>query len=102
MTPKQKAPAAAPTPITPRLLTVKQAAAYCSCAVWAIRQLCWSKELRSMRLGHRILIDRADLDALIDRRKRWTEDGLNRVTLIDPVNGAYLPTITSRFTEIRN
>jgi hypothetical protein len=28
----------APSPITPRLVTIKQAAAYCSCAVWAIRQ----------------------------------------------------------------
>lgn len=55
-------------PITPRLLTIKQAATYCSCTVWAVRQLCWSGELRSIRIGNRILIDRADLDAVIDRR----------------------------------
>ena len=36
-----------PSPITPRLVTIKQAAAYCSCAVWAIRQAIWSKELRA-------------------------------------------------------
>jgi hypothetical protein len=52
MTPKRKAPPTAPNaaPITPRLLTIKQAAAYCSSSVWAIRQLGWSKELRSVRL----------------------------------------------------
>jgi len=28
-----------PSSITPRLLTIKQAAAYCACSVWAIRQV---------------------------------------------------------------
>ena len=59
-----------PSAIMPRLLTIPQAAAYCSCTVWAVRQLCWSKELRSIRIGNKIQIDRADLDALIDRRLR--------------------------------
>lgn len=55
---------------TPRLPTIKQTAAYCSGAVWAVRQLAWSKELRSLRIGNRILIDRGDIDALIERRRR--------------------------------
>jgi len=55
-------------PITPRLVTIKQAAAYCSCAVWAIRQAIWSKELRACKIGRRYLIDRSDLDAFIDAR----------------------------------
>ena len=59
-----------PSPIMPRLLTIPQAAVYCSCTVWAVRQLCWSKELRSICIGNKIQIDRADLDALIDRRLR--------------------------------
>ena len=64
-------PSAPPAPIiAPRLLTIKHAAVYLSCSVWAVRQLCWSKELRSIRIGHRILIDRSDIDALIDRRLR--------------------------------
>ena len=63
-------PTQQPSPIMPRLLTIPQAAAYCSCTVWAVRQLCWSKELRSIRIGNKIQIDRADLDALIDRRLR--------------------------------
>jgi hypothetical protein len=37
------------TPITPRLATIKQAAAYCSCSIWAIRQVIWSKELRALQ-----------------------------------------------------
>jgi Helix-turn-helix domain len=68
---EKTAPTAAPAPtITPRLLTIPQAAVCCSCTVWAVRQLCWSKELRSLRIGKRIVIDRADIDALIDRRLR--------------------------------
>ncbi|PYX51278.1 MAG: hypothetical protein DMG76_32615 [Acidobacteria bacterium] len=54
-----------PSPITPRLVTIKQAAAYCSCAVWAIRQAIWSKELRACMIGKRYLIDRGDFDRFI-------------------------------------
>ena len=39
------------SPITPRLVTIKQGAAYCSCSVWAIRQVIWSKELRACKIG---------------------------------------------------
>jgi excisionase family DNA binding protein len=58
------------TPITPRLVTIKQAAAYCSCSVWAIRQVIWSKELRACKIGNHFLIDRGDLDRFIDARLR--------------------------------
>lgn len=61
------------TPIAARLVTIKQAAAYCSCAVWAIRQAIWSKELRACRIGRRFLIDRNDLDRFIDARLRERE-----------------------------
>lgn len=57
-------------PMAPRLVTIKQAAAYCSCAVWAIRQAIWSRELPACMIGKRFLIDRADLDAFIDARIR--------------------------------
>lgn len=50
------------TPITPRLVTIKQAAAYCSCSVWAIRQVIWSKVLRTCKIGNHFLIDRGDLE----------------------------------------
>jgi excisionase family DNA binding protein len=57
-------------PIIPRLLTIKHAAAYCSCAVWAIRQAIWSKELPACMIGRRLLIDRGELDRFIDARLR--------------------------------
>jgi excisionase family DNA binding protein len=65
-------PSQTPTqsPITPRLVTIKQTAAYCSCAVWSIRQAIWSKELRACMIGKRYLIDRGDLDRFIDARLR--------------------------------
>jgi excisionase family DNA binding protein len=53
--------------IVPRLLTVKQAAVYCSCAVWAIREAVWSKALRACKIGHRYVIPREELDAWVDR-----------------------------------
>ncbi len=55
-------------PVTPRLLTIKQAATYCACAIWAIRQAIWSKELPAAFIGRRLVIDRADLDSFIDGR----------------------------------
>ena len=54
--------------VVPRLLTIPQAAAYCSAAVWAIRQAIINKELRACIIGRRFLIDRAALDAFIDRK----------------------------------
>lgn len=59
-----------PSSITPRLLTIKQAAVYCACSVWAIRQVIWSKELPACMIGRRLLIDRGDLDSFIDARLR--------------------------------
>ena len=61
------------SPMTPRLVTIKQAAAYCSCSVWAIQQAIWSKELRACMIGRRFLIDRNDLDRFIDARLRERE-----------------------------
>ncbi len=66
--PTRPLPTTTQTPITPRLVTIKQAAAYCSCAVWSIRQAIWSKELRACMIGKRYLIDRGDLDRFIDAR----------------------------------
>ena len=52
--------------LTPRLLTVKQASVYCACALWAIRQAIWAKELPAAFIGRRLVIDREDLDSFID------------------------------------
>ncbi len=56
--------------VVPRLLTIKQASEYCACAVWAIRQAIWAKELAALQIGRRLLIDRDTLDSFIDARLR--------------------------------
>jgi excisionase family DNA binding protein len=53
----------------PRLLTVKDAAAYLSCTVWCIRSLIWSRKIPYLKLGKRFLIDRADLDSFVEQEK---------------------------------
>ena len=50
------------------MLTIPQAAAYCSAAIWAIRQAIINKELAACIIGRRFLIDHAALDAFIDRK----------------------------------
>lgn len=70
---KQSNPASGPAStvqVVPRLLTIKQAAAYLSCAVWQMRTLLWSKEIAHIKLGKKFLIDRDDLDRFVDRRLR--------------------------------
>jgi excisionase family DNA binding protein len=52
-----------------RLLTVSQAAAYLATTVWCMRSLAWKKEVPTVRLGKRLLFDRADLDKLIAAKK---------------------------------
>jgi excisionase family DNA binding protein len=54
----------------PRLLTVKDAARYLSTTVWQMRTLVWEKKVPHVKLGHRILFDIVDLDALVIEMKR--------------------------------
>jgi len=58
----------ATAPVTPRLLTIKQAAVYLSCAVWAVRQAIWARELRACKIGNRFVIPLEELDSYIDRK----------------------------------
>lgn len=53
----------------PRLFDIKRAASYLSTSVWTMRQLVWAKQIPNMRLGHKILFDRADLDKFVEARK---------------------------------
>jgi excisionase family DNA binding protein len=53
----------------PRLLDVKQAAGYLSCSVWFARGIAWSNACKHVKLGKKILFDKSDLDAYIDRMK---------------------------------
>jgi excisionase family DNA binding protein len=61
--------AAAKGELAPRLLPIKQAAAYLSCTVWAVRSLAWNREVPSLKIGNRILFDKQDLDAFVERAK---------------------------------
>jgi excisionase family DNA binding protein len=56
-------------PITPRLLTIREAAVYLSCSFWAVRELIWSRQLPKIKIGRRFCIAREDLDAWIDRQR---------------------------------
>ena len=51
-----------------RLLRIQDAADYLNATEWFVRTLVWSG-FPHLRLGKRILIDRSDLDAFIDRQK---------------------------------
>lgn len=54
--------------IEPRLLRIKEAADYLNATVWFVRSLVWSG-FPHLRLGKRILLDRADLDLFVERQK---------------------------------
>jgi excisionase family DNA binding protein len=55
--------------LEPRLLGIKESAVYLGSTVWAVRSLIWNREIAFLRLGKRLLLDKADLDALIQARK---------------------------------
>lgn len=57
----------------PRLLDLRQAAAYLGegISVWSLRNAVWSGELPAVRLGRKLWFDRRDLDAMVDRLKRF-------------------------------
>ncbi len=60
-------------PIQPRLLSVKEAAAYIGRSPTAVRELIWKGDLPIVRPDRRIHLDRNDLDAWINQHKtRYT------------------------------
>jgi len=70
MSRKKRVPTAAPAPsVAPRLLNVRAAAVYLGSTVWAVRNLGWAHEIPFVRIGRRILFDRADLDTFVERLK---------------------------------
>jgi len=50
------------------MLSIPQASAYAACAIWAIREAIWNKELRAIKLGRRYVVSRDDLDAFLNRK----------------------------------
>jgi excisionase family DNA binding protein len=52
-----------------RMMNVKQAAAYLNTTVWFVRTLIWNRRIPFVKFGNRLLLDKKDLDAFIDRQK---------------------------------
>jgi excisionase family DNA binding protein len=52
-----------------RYLSVKAAAAYSGATVWAIRTLAWERRCPFLKIGTRILFDKADLDRYFESQK---------------------------------
>jgi excisionase family DNA binding protein len=73
---KPSQPAPSPIPFSgPRLLNLKQAASYLGQSVDLVRKLIDSREIPHVPKGagttrQHVLIDRFDLDAFIDKKKR--------------------------------
>jgi len=59
-----------PDVVQPRLLTIKQAAAYLASTEWYVRTLVWERKVTFLRMGKRIVFDRADLDRYVDEMKK--------------------------------
>jgi len=51
-----------------RLLPLPEAAVYRGLSPWTVRELQWKGKLPRVDLGRKLLFDRADLDALIERQ----------------------------------
>lgn len=58
-----------PKSIEPRLLSQQEAALYLGISYWTLRDLVFRRELPFVRIGRRVLIDRIDVDAYLDRSK---------------------------------
>jgi excisionase family DNA binding protein len=54
----------------PRLLNVRQAAAYLGATVWFVRSLVWASAVPHVVFGKRILIDKQDLDKFVENSKK--------------------------------
>ncbi len=53
-----------------RLLSVEDASAYLGISRWTMRGLGWNGEIPQVKIGRRVLFDREDLDAFVERSKR--------------------------------
>ncbi len=58
-----------PNNLAPRLLSQQEAAAYLGISYWTLRDLTFRGKVPHVKIGRRILVDRLDLDAYLDRAK---------------------------------
>jgi len=56
-------------PQRPRLLTLKEAAAFLGVGIWTMRDLVWSGTVPLVRFRRRMYFDVLDLDQLIEHNK---------------------------------
>lgn len=63
---------AVPVSIVPGFLNVKQASDYFGVTTWSVRRLISTGKLRSKLFGKRLLIKRADIDALWESEPAYT------------------------------
>ncbi len=57
------------SPITPRLLSQRESATYLGISYWTLRDLTFRGEIPHVKIRRRILVDRLDLDAYLERMK---------------------------------
>ena len=69
--------------IPQRLLTLPEAAHYLGCTLWSIRELIWKGQLPYTRFGKRFQVDVRDLDALVEREKRFEGKGFVGVSCVE-------------------
>lgn len=56
-----------------RLLSVQEAAAYLAISHWSIRNLIHNGTLPAVRIGRRLLLDKNDLDSLVEvHKQQWS------------------------------
>jgi excisionase family DNA binding protein len=60
----------APVALERRLLNYARAAAYLGISLRAVKELAADGKIPKTPIGHRVLFDREDLDAFIERAKR--------------------------------
>jgi excisionase family DNA binding protein len=58
-----------PSECEPRLLSQQEAARYLGISYWTVRDLVFRREVPFIKIGRRVLVDRLDLDAYLDRSK---------------------------------
>lgn len=63
------------SPMSPRLLTLKQAAEWLGLTVWAMRERIWAGQIPVVQFpgGRKMYVDSTDLEAFIANNKRTIE-----------------------------
>ena len=56
-------------PLEPRLVSQKEAASYLGVSYWTLRDLLFRGDIPHIRVKRRILVDRLDLEAYIQKNK---------------------------------